>query len=310
MKLLVYLLLLLVPGTASAQQIEAKRFDYPYEVAVYDLPTASNGIDYRIYVRKPLREPAEGEKHSSIYFLDALANFTPAGAMTYNYEQFNYLPSAYYIGIGYQNEADGEWKAENRTRDYTPTAFTPPKGHFLEHSPKDWQGSGGAPAFFDVVEKEIIPFIEQNFANVDRTDRVLVGKSIGGLGATYALLERPNLFNRYLIISPAIWWDDWLKDRGDRWVMQSVNNADGNYKTPTRAYFAVGSAEERLDLVTDLYVMANGLRKRRHENLSLNVEVLDGEQHEGVFPSAFMRGIVGLYSQEENRKASSSQLTW
>ena len=35
-----------------SQQIEPKAFEYPFEVLVFDLPTASNGIDYRIYVRK------------------------------------------------------------------------------------------------------------------------------------------------------------------------------------------------------------------------------------------------------------------
>ncbi len=303
-------LALLVPFCVQAQEIEPKAFEYPYDVQVFDMPTASNGIDYRIYVRMPLRDPAEGEKHSSFYFLDPLALMTSAAAMTYNYAYFNYLPSAYYIGIGYQNEADGNWKQENRTRDYTPTAFKPGKGHFLKDSPKDWVGSGGAPAFFDVVENQIIPFIESKF-DVDPTDRVLIGKSTSGLGAVYAMMERPDLFNRYVIISPAIWWDDWLKQREERWVMRTARTtAKSEYLTNTRVYFAVGDTEERLDLVTDLYVLVNNLRKRRNENLKLNLQVLENEQHEGVFPSAFMHGIVGVYAGEENRKPSASKLDW
>lgn len=295
---------------AHAQDIESKTFTYPYDMQVFDLPTASNGVDYRIYVRMPLRPPAEGEKSSSFYFLDALANMTPAAAMSYNYEVFNYIPSAYFIGIGYQNEADGPWKEENRTRDYTPTAFTPDKGHFLENSPKDWVNSGGAPAFFDVVQKEIIPFIESRF-DVAADDRVLIGKSTSGLGATYAMLERPALFNRYVIISPAIWWDDWLKPREERWVMKAARaTRQTTYPKETRVYFAVGEAEERLDLVTDLHVLANALRKRRNNNLKINLEVLKGEQHEGVFPAAFMRGIAGVYAGEESRKPSSVKLDW
>ncbi len=304
------LLVLFANFTVSAQTIEEKSFTYPYDVKVFDLPTASNGIDYRLYVRLPLRPPSEGEKSSSFYFLDALANMTPAAAMSYNYEYFNYIPSAYFIGIGYQNEDDGAWSEKNRTRDYTPTAFTPPKGHFLENSPQDWQGSGGAKAFFDVVQSEIIPFIEQRF-DVDSTDRVLIGKSTSGLGATYALLNRPALFNRYVIISPAIWWDDWTNPREERWIMRAAREtAKTEYPAETRVYFAVGEAEERLDLVTDLYVLANSLRKRRNSNLKVNLEVLAGEQHEGVFPAAFMRGIVGVYAQEPDRKPSSSPLTW
>lgn len=312
MKQLIYALLLIAAGihTTYAQDIEARDFKYPYDMKVYDLPVAANGIEYQLIIRAPLRPPAEGEKASTFYFLDALANMTPAAAMSYNYEIFNYIPSAYFVGIGYKNEEGGFWKEENRTRDYTPTAFTPPAGHFLENSRKDWVGSGGAAAFFDVMAQEIIPFVENAF-DVDKTDRVLVGKSTSGLGATYALLHRPGLFNRYVIISPAIWWDDWLLPREDRWVMRAAREtANTEYPIETRVYFAVGEAEERLDLVTDLYVLANSLRKRRNQKLKINVEVLPGEQHEGVFPAAFMRGIVGVYAGEDARKTSSSPLKW
>ena len=296
--------------TLLAQTAEPTSFQHPFNLKVYDLPVASNGIEYQLIIREPLRPPAEGEKSSTFYFLDATANMPAAATMSYNYEYFNYIPSAYFVGIGYKNEEGTFWKEENRTRDYTPVEFTPPAGHFLENSKKDWVGSGGAPAFFDVVQNQIIPYVESNF-DVDKTDRVLIGKSTSGLGATYAALNRPGLFNRYVIISPAIWWDDWMLPREDRWVMRSAREtADTEYPTETRLYFAVGEAEERLDLVTDLYVLANSLRKRRNENLKVYLDVLPGEQHEGVFPAAFMRGIAGVYAEEEKRKPSASRVSW
>lgn len=312
MKNLIFALLIVSIGTPTvlAQTTEPQSFQHPFNLKVYGLPVASNGVEYQLIIREPLRPPAEGEKSSTFYFLDATANMPAAATMSYNYEYFNYIPSAYFVGIGYKNEEGTFWKEENRTRDYTPVEFTPPAGHFLESSRKDWVGSGGAPAFFDVVQNQIIPFVESNF-DVDKTDRVLVGKSTSGLGATYAALNRPGLFKRYVIISPAIWWDDWMLPREDRWVMRSAREtADAEYPTETRLYFAVGEAEERLDLVTDLYVLANSLRKRRNENLKVYLDVLPGEQHEGVFPAAFMRGIAGVYAEEENRKPSASPVSW
>lgn len=35
----------------------------------------------------------------------------------------------------------------------------------------------------------------------------LFGSSLGGLFTLYALLERPEAFNAYIAVSPAIWWD-------------------------------------------------------------------------------------------------------
>ena len=164
--------------------------------------------------------------------------------------------------------------------------------------------------FLDVIETQIIPFVETEFA-VAANDRVLVGKSTSGLAAVHALLARPILFNRYLIVSPAIWWDDWLRDRDDRYVMkQQAVSARTKLKNETRVYFAVGDSEERLRLVTDMYVLADALRLRKDKNLSVYLDVLEHESHEGIFPAAFMRGIVGLYADEPKRKPSSSNVSW
>lgn len=310
-QIILVFLLKLASTQALAQEIEAVFFEYPYEVQVYDLSTSSNGIEYRLYVRPPLREPGPGEKPSVFYFLDALRNFVPAAAMSYNYEYFNYIPAAYFVGIGYQSEADGITKEENRTRDYTPTSFTPPdSAHFLASNPVDYVGSGGTDAFLETLQKQIIPFVEDRF-DVDPGDRVLIGKSMGGLAAVHALLTKPGLFNRYIIISPSIWWDDWLYERRDRYVMRMTRaSADLTYPVETRAYFAVGDAEEKLGLVTDLYVLTNTLRNQRRPNLKLFLDVLDGEQHEGVFPAAFMKGIAGIYADEPRRKPSASLVEW
>jgi predicted alpha/beta superfamily hydrolase len=298
------------PGAAQTD-IQSKAFEYPYDVYVYDLPVASNGVKYRLYVRPPLREPGQGEKSASFYFLDAIANFVPAAAMTFNYEHFNYLPAAYHVGIGYQDEADGVAKEHNRTRDYTPTEFAPPDdNHFLAASPASYEGSGGANAFLDVVENEIIPFIESQY-DVDRDERVLIGNSLSGLAAVHSLLTRPGLFQRYVIVSPSIWWDDWLDARDERYVMNTAQQTRNQaYPAETRAYFAVGDAEERLGMVTDLYVLTNALKSRRDENLKVHLEVLDDEIHEGVFPAAFMRGIVGLYAGDPDRRESATRVRW
>ncbi|MBT5074314.1 MAG: alpha/beta hydrolase [Kordiimonadaceae bacterium] len=294
-----------------ANNLPAKKFEYPWDVKVFDLPVSKNGVAYRLYIRAPIEPPQEGEKPSSFYFLDPLALFTPAASMSYNYEYFNYTPSAYFIGIGYQDEADGTWKEENRTRDYTPTAFAPPDAsHFLSGNPVDYENSGGADAFLDVVRDEVIPFIEAKY-EVDAEDRVLIGKSMSGLAAAYSLMTRPGMFKRYLIISPAIWWDDFLYPRMERAIMKTAEaTKDAEYPIETRAYFAVGDGEERMSLVTDLYVLFNSLQRRFNPNLKVNIEVLPDEAHEGVFPNAFMRGMVGVYSDEENRKASASKLKW
>lgn len=310
-KITLTLFFVLITNHLLAQAINPKPFEYPFEVLVYDLPTASNGINYRIYIRKPLRDPENGEKPSSFYFLDPLRLFVPAAAMTSNYEYFNYIPSAFFIGIGYTDEADGIPKTENRTRDYTPTKFTPPDdNHFLSHNPIDYIGSGGTDAFIRVLKEELIPFIEDRF-NVHEADRVLIGQSLSALAATHILLTQVELFNRYLIISPSLWWDDWNYPRHKRYIMKQVSSVNTDlFKKDTRVYFAVGEEEDGFGMVTDLYLLANTLRMKNIDKLKINLDVLEGEIHEGVFPSAFMKGIIGIYNNEEKRRPSPSPITW
>jgi len=312
MKIISLLLAIFISSNCLASEaITAKPFKYPYPVMTFDLPVSKNGIGYRLYVRPPLRHPAEGQKSSSFYFLDALKNFTAAAVMSDNYETLGYTPSAYFIGIGYQNEADGIAKEANRTRDYTPTSFTPPdEKHYLAGNPVDYVNSGGADAFLDVIENQIIPFIESRF-EVSKTDRVLIGKSMSGLAVVHAVLSKPELFNRNLIISPSIWWDDWLYPRHQRYVMkQADKNKTSKQKSETRVYFAVGDDEERMGLVTDVYVLANALRNRRDDNLKVYVDLLRGEQHEGIFPAGYMRGIVGLYQDDKTTRNYASEVSW
>lgn len=293
----------------GAQESSSSTFKYPNEIIVYDLPESSNGVKYRLYVRKPLIELNGDKKPTYFYFLDPLSLFVPASSMTANYEYFNYIPSAYFIGVGYQDEADGVPKKHNRTRDYTPTSFKPKDDkHFLSNSPADYEGSGGANEFIEVLKDEIIPFIEQRYGESE--DRVLIGKSMSGLAAVHTLLTQPDLFNKYLIISSSLWWDDWFYDRSDRYVQKQIQSFNLAYPKETRVYLAVGSDEERFGLVTDHYVFANSLKNKRIKDLKVNLEVLDDEIHEGIFPGAFMRGILALYAEEEGMRKSATKMKW
>jgi predicted alpha/beta superfamily hydrolase len=89
----------------------------------------------------------------------------------------------------------------DRTRDMTPskpsTGFggTPRTG-----------SAGGADKFLSFIADELLPTIDRNYRT--RPYRVLIGHSLGGLFAVYALMNRPEVFKGYLIISPSLWWDD------------------------------------------------------------------------------------------------------
>lgn len=278
--------MLVLAQPASAQDAELGTWTPPFEIEVVDLPTASNGVDYRLFVRRPLASPREGDLAVGVYILDALWNLPAAAAMHSNVEFLRRTPSLMLIGVGYQNETRSRLE-ENRTRDYTPTHFSPtdPEGHFLR--PVDYDGSGGADRFLTVMRDEIIPFVEQRYG-LDPVRRGLVGKSMSGLLATHALLRWPALFSDYLIISPALWWDDYFDDFKDRAVMRVEHETHGTQLArPVRAHFTMGELEERLGMLADVYVLTPALRLRDDPNLHLSVRLMDGEDHEGSFARGY-----------------------
>jgi len=86
----------------------------------------------------------------------------------------------------------------DRTRDLTPK--------ILRSKDDRFQTGGGADTFLTFFEKELIPYIENNYRT--QPYRVFTGHSFGGLFAINAFLTKPELFNAYISVSPSLWWDD------------------------------------------------------------------------------------------------------
>lgn len=65
--------------------------------------------------------------------------------------------------------------------------------------------SGNAETYADFIEKELVPFVDKNYKTLDY--KILAGHSIGGLFVINTVLNKPNVFNNYIAISPALWWE-------------------------------------------------------------------------------------------------------
>lgn len=86
---------------------------------------------------------------------------------------------------------------EKRRHDFTHPATDPDDLKLIPES-------GGSGTF--------IPFLGEAQTYMDNYfwtggQRTLIGQSLGGLLATEILLTKPYLFNRYIIVSPSLWWN-------------------------------------------------------------------------------------------------------
>lgn len=84
-------------------------------------------------------------------------------------------------------------ESTNRIRDFTPSVS--------ENHP----GSGGGKRFLEFIEKELIPYIDTHYRT--HPFRVLEGHSLGGLFTAFTLMAKPDLFDGFIVMSPAMWWN-------------------------------------------------------------------------------------------------------
>ncbi|MBL0310784.1 MAG: alpha/beta hydrolase [Bacteroidetes bacterium] len=65
---------------------------------------------------------------------------------------------------------------------------------------------GNGEKFMLYVEKELMPYIESNYPAAPY--KIFIGHSVGGLTVVNTLIHHPNLFNSYVSLDGALWWND------------------------------------------------------------------------------------------------------
>ena len=217
-------------------------------------------------------------KYPVIYLLDGSADedfIHIAGLVQfYSFEWINQLPKSIVVGIA----------NIDRRRDFTfpsnvkPTIPTPTAGH--------------SDKFISFIEKELQPFIEKKYhANTDKT---IIGQSLGGLLATEILMKKPLLFNKYIIISPSLWWDN------GSLLEQNATILTENFTQQTAIYIAVGKegltpTEIPRVMEVDANLLADKLKGTKSKQVKLYFDYLPLENHATIMHQAVMNSFSFLY---------------
>ena len=114
-------------------------------------------------------------------------------------------------------------KSNDRTKDFSPTVS------------KNSPGSGNGPRYLEFIENEVLPFVHHNYRTHPFT--ILEGHSLGGLFTAYALMEKPDLFDAHLIMSPSFWWNN------EEFIKKSSSFFKANPDLDKAIYFSIGVDE-------------------------------------------------------------------
>jgi hypothetical protein len=163
-----------------------------------------------------------------------------------------------------------------RARDLTPTK----SGQLIQ--------SGGGSKFLAFIKGELIPFVESKFRTA-KNDRTLMGSSFGGLFTLYALFHETELFNRYVLTSPSVGWDN-----GVLYSYEKKYAAE-NSRLPVKLFTAIGGLEA--GGVPEFEKFVAQLKSRGYEGLDLRTRVLEGIGHSGSKAEGYTRGLQAVFER-------------
>ena len=235
--------------------------------------------EFKIHVYLPRYYPEKGRTYPVVYLLDAEYSFGCVAYVARRLIKGGEIPPVIVVGVSYEVPYEDFYR--RRERDYTPTAVD------LERFP----AAGHAGEFFKFLEKELIPFINSTY-QTEPNDRALIGLSFSGLFCTWALLDHPGLFYRYVIISPSLWWDDRASFRYEEAY------AKKHKSLPARVYLTAGE-NDGPSIVRDIPRMMDRLKSRGYTGFVLGGGLLEDETHRTIFPNAVTKGLRFVFKDHD-----------
>ncbi len=288
MKNTILFLFLAFTGTTSfGQKNKAKQTETakPFVLGVIDeIQSKELGEKRVVNIYLPQGyNPNDSIKYPVIYLLDGSADedfIHIAGLVQfYNFEWINQVPKSIVVGIA----------SVERQRDFTFPST-------IEEQKKRFPKTGHSDKFIAFIEKELQPFMANKYKAT--TDKTLIGQSLGGLFATEVLLKKPALFNRYIIISPSLWWDN-----GSLLNLNSELLSEG-FNQQTDIYVGVGKegltpTEPPRVMEVDANLLADKLKGSKNGHVKIFFDYLPLENHATIMHQAVMNAFQHLYTVPE-----------
>lgn len=254
------------------------------DTEVRELTSQLNGQNYKLYINFPRDYKNDGDEYPVLYILDAEIDFGGVKFIAERLMKDKLIPEILIVGIAYDTNYSDFYLL--RCRDLTPTKS-------IEY---DCPGSGGAENFRKFMEMELFPFIQKNY-NADATDRALFGYSFGGLFGAYCLFNTPQMFSRYLLLSPSLWWNKKIVFTD---IPEKLDSSIFLYVTTgelenVKEHFGESMVDHQNEL-------ENILKSKKYNALKMKFEIQENETHRTIFGTGFTKGLRFIYSDFNEQK--------
>ncbi len=265
--------------TASAQDAAFA----PARTHVYRFDARADGPAYQLIVTVPEAYGADTTTAFPVlYYLDGW-DYAPLFIGLARLMEGNNTVRPFILA-GISIEGDRLAWARHRYRDYTPSRYdtTLQRYHVnMAGASTDTDPTGEADAFADWIENTAISHVMRHYRT---SARAVAGHSFGGLFGVWAMRYRPDLFSRYLLVSPSLWWNggevlkDWPAPRAKRVFLSVGGREFGNMQQP------YGILLERL---------------QAGDATAVEGRIYEGENHVSLLPEAVYDGLTFLFAADE-----------
>ena len=267
-----------LPAPASPEAAPAPARP-PFAIANSELrvlPVSANGRHYQLAVALPASYASQPQrKYPVLYVTDGYWDFPTVQVSYANMIYDRVLPEFIIVGMGYAGENPDYGTLRQWDLSPVPTSNLP-------------KNSGHAAEFLQVVEREIIPFVEREY-RVDPSFRVLAGSSLGGLFSLYSMYTKPELFQGYIAVSPAVGeQNDWLLGYEDAFARSG---------RPLKARaFVSGAQDEWPAFLASIERFRQRLDQRSYPGFTHQFRFVDGMRHAGTKAEGYARGMAFVFA--------------
>ncbi|MEI8073194.1 MAG: alpha/beta hydrolase-fold protein [Bacteroidota bacterium] len=286
-KIVVFFLCIVLTTTLLGQPNHLKQQDKskPFVLGLIDEIQSSELSEKRIlniYLPEGY-DQNDAKKYPVIYLLDGSADedfIHIVGLVQFNsFEWINQVPKSIVVGIA----------TVDRRRDFTfPTS--------IKEDVTKYPTTGHSNRFIAFIEKDLQPYIDAKFKT--NTDKTIIGQSLGGLLATEILFTKPFLFNRYIIVSPSLWWNN------GSILNQPAKFFDASFNQQTAVYIGVGkegltpTAIPRV-MEVDVNLLADKIRSAKNKSVKVYHDYLPQEDHATIMHQAVLNAFKLLYQTKQ-----------
>jgi predicted alpha/beta superfamily hydrolase len=248
---------------------------YPQQYNFYntqekDFYSTSVKDTFKIFISLPDNYQNPNEQFPVIYILDGDIAFGMVTSIARYLEIGDNIPQTIIVGVSYGTFDKST--SEKRKRDFRP------------------EQTGGAENFLKFLKEELFPFIDSNYRTVPG-DRAIYGYSLAGLFSLYTLFTQPESFNRYIVGSPYLIWDDFSIYNYEE------NSIDKLSKMNIKLFISVGSEESDEKYFNPIDSLVTRIQQGNYKGLELDTKVFEGSAHLTGPAEAITFGLLSVFKK-------------